>query len=179
MTSSVDTPPPPDRLNVLVFSLLSFCLIGFGLWLVSAGKSYREAYVNKTQGWRVGSSHSVEITLVKEDKPNLACASDRTLAGLNCEYATDGTPRASASADRSQILQPYNTIDNTLLFGAGLWTSADLQGELPAARFSVTCNYNIRGLAKTASIRFSSTAAFSPLQQAVTVGTLTDCVIVR
>jgi hypothetical protein len=179
MTPAVDVPPPPERLNVLVFSLLSFCLIAFGLWLVSAGKSYREAYAEKTEGWRVGSTHTVELTLVREDKSNLGCAADRALAGMHCGYTLDGAPTGPASAERSQFLQPYNTIDNTLLLGSGLWNAADLKGTLPEVRFTVTCNYNIKGLAKSASIRFDATAPFTALQKAVTVGTLTDCVIVR
>ncbi len=171
-------PPPPERINVLVFSLLSFCLIAFGLWLVSAGKSYREAYAQGTDSWRVGTTRAVELTLVSADRANLGCASDQALGGMRCGYILDGTQVDASNADRSQFLQPYNTIENTLLLGAGLW-SGDLKGSLPSERFTATCNYTIKGLAKSASIRFNVSATFTPLEQAVTVGTLTDCVIVR
>lgn len=179
MTPPDDAPPPPERINVLVFSLLSFCLIAFGLWLVSAGKSYRAAYAKKTGDWSVGTTRSVELTLVREDRPNLGCASDQTLAGMHCAYRLDGSQAEPSTTDLSQILQPYNTIDNTLLLGAGLWSGTDLKGPLPSERFIATCNYNIKGLAKSASIRFDISAKFTPLERTVTVGTLTECVIVR
>src|SRR4051812_30387235 len=84
-----DTPPRFERCNVLILSFLSFCLIGFSVWLVSAGKRYREEYAQATQPWRVGDTRMVELTLVKDDKRNLACASDEVLAGLHCGYQRD------------------------------------------------------------------------------------------
>lgn len=62
-----DAPLRPGRCNVLLVSFLSFVLIVFGLWVVSAGKRYREEYSEGSEGWRVGSSRVVELTLVKED----------------------------------------------------------------------------------------------------------------
>jgi hypothetical protein len=173
-----DTRPTAPRLNVLVFSLLSFCLILFGVWLFSAGRRYRAEYAQVTQGWRVGSTRVVELTLVRSDKENLACASDQTVAGLHCGYRRD-FGAAGGSADDSQVLQPYNTINDELLLGAGLWTSPDLKGPLPPSRFSVVCNYHVQGIAGSAAIRFAVGAPFGPVGKTVTVGSLTDCVLPR
>jgi hypothetical protein len=180
-TGGVDGPPRPCRCNGLLLSFLSFCLIAFGVWVVSAGKRYREEYAQGqgTEGWSVGSTQSVELTLVRDDRRNLACASDQVTAGLHCAYRRDLHQAGSAAPDNPQILQPYNTVGNELLLGAGLWTASDLKKPLPAARFTVVCNYHIEGVVKSASVRFDPAAPFSPAGKAVTVGALSDCALSR
>ena len=177
--AGVDGPLRPSRCNALLISFVSFCLIVFGVWIVTAGKRYREEYAQGqgTEGWSVGSTQSVELTLVRDDRRNLACASDQVIAGLRCAHRRDASVAGPAAPDDPQILQPYNTVGNQLLLGAGLWTSSDLKKPLPATRFSVTCNYHIEGVAKTASIRFDAAAPFAPVGKSVTVGTLSDCAL--
>lgn len=170
--------PSPARLNTLVASLLSFCLIVFGVWLVWAGKRYRDEYSNSVDGWRIGSTRSVELTLVRTDKDNLSCASDITIDGLHCAFRRD-LAAVSGSADDPRLLQPYNTTSEELLLGAGLWTSPEMQGALPAARFTVVCNYHVQGVMRSAAIRFASAAPFAPVGKIVTAGSLTDCVLPR
>lgn len=172
-------PPESVRLNVLVFSLASFCVIAFGLWLVSAGKTYRAEYAEATEGWRVGTTRAVEITLIKDDKKRLGCASDQTVAGLHCAYRRSGREANPGVSEGAQILQPYNTVGNELLLGAGLWRSPDFKDGLPDQRFTAVCNFNIKGLMKSASIRFDPNHAFSPLGKVATIGSLTDCVVSR
>jgi hypothetical protein len=165
-------------LNALVFSLASFCLILFGVRVFSGGKRYREDYAQSTQGWRVGTIRQVELTLVRADKQNLACASDAAFAGLHCGFRRN-LFAVAASPDDPQVLQPFNTVGNELLLGAGLWTSPDLKGPLPAARFTAVCNYHIEGLTSSAAIRFAPGAPFAPVGNTVTVGSLADCVLPR
>jgi hypothetical protein len=167
------------RCNVLLLSFLSLFLIGFGVWVVSAGGRYREEYAQATQGWRVGSIRSVDLTVVKDDRHNLACASDQVIEGLHCGFRSDLREAGPASSDNSQILQPLNTVGNELLLGAGLWNSSDFKNALPQARFTVICNYTIKGVMKSALIRFDPAASFNPVGKTVTVGTLTDCMIPR
>jgi hypothetical protein len=174
-----ETPAGPGRCNVLILSFLSFFLIGFGVWLASAGKRYREEYAQDLAGWRVGSTRSVEITLVKDDKRNLSCAADPVIAGLHCGYRHDLQEAGSPSSDDPLVLQPVNTTGNELLLGGGLWSSPDLKAPLPPDRFSVICNYQIKGFMRSASIRFDPTTAFFPTSKTVTVGTFTDCVLPR
>ena len=175
----VDGPLRPSRCNGLLLSFLSFWLIVFGVWVVSAGKRYREEYAQGqgTEGWGVGSTQRVELTLVREDRRNLACASDQVIAGLHCAYRRDAREAGPSAPDSAQILQPYNTVGNELLLGAGLWTDPVMKRPLPAARFTVVCNYRIDGVAKSASIRFDAAAPFSPVGKRVTVGTLSDCAL--
>jgi hypothetical protein len=174
-----DARPVGGRLNALVLSLLSFCLIAFGVWLVSAGKRYREEYAQVTQGWHVGSTVQVEVTLGPGDKTDLACASDAVIGGLHCGFRRNITVNGSASADDPHVLQPYNTVQSELLLGAGLWTAPDLKGPLPRGRFSVVCNYHVLGIMRSAAVRFGSMAPFSPVGRTITAGTLGDCVLPR
>jgi hypothetical protein len=168
-----------ERWNVLVLSLLTFCLTGFGVWLVSAGKAYREQYAQATETWRVGSTREVELTVVKNDKRNLSCASDQTIAGLHCGYRRNGREAGRVSPDDAQMLQPYNTTSNQLLLGAGLWTAEELKEPLPEGRFTVVCNYHIKGIMKSAAVRFDPHASFSAVGKTVTAGSLTECVLPR
>jgi hypothetical protein len=172
-----EAPLRPGRCNPLLISFLSFWLIGFGVWVVSAGKRYREEYAQGTEGWRVGSSPTVQLTLVREDKHNLACASDQVIAGLHCAYRRDLQEAGPGAPDNPQILQPYNTVGSELLLGAGLWTASDLKKPLPATRFTVLCSYHIEGVAKSSLIRFDPAGPFVPAGKTVTVGTLTDCTL--
>jgi hypothetical protein len=171
--------PFATRCNLLLVSFLSLFVIGFGVWLVSGGKRYREEYAQATEGWRVGSTRVVELTLVKEDKTRLACASDQEIAGLRCGYRGNQREPGPLPPDSPQILQPYNTVANELLLGAGLWSAPDLKKQLPPGRFTVICNYNIKGVLKSAAIRFDPTASFSALGKTVTLGTLSDCMAPR
>ncbi len=171
--------PSPRRLNAMVLSLLSLCLIVFGVWLFSAGKRYREEYADTTQPWRVGSTREVELTLVQTDKQNLACASDAVVGGLHCGFQSNFAAAGALSPDDPRLLQPYNTTGEELLLGAGLWTSPDLKGPLPPTRFTVVCQYHIGGLIRSAGIRFAATAPFSPVGKVVTAGSLTGCTLPR
>ncbi|HXJ20510.1 MAG TPA: hypothetical protein VMT03_09775 [Polyangia bacterium] len=173
-----DARPTSPRLNALVLSLLSFCLILFGVWLVSAGKRYRQEYSQVTAGWQVGATRVVELTLVRADKLSLACASDVSVAGLHCGFRRD-FGAVAASPDDPLVLQPYNTTGGELLLGAGLWTSPDLKGTLPTARFTVVCNYHIEGLTSSTAVRFGFGAPFSRIGTTATMGRLTDCVLPR
>jgi len=166
---------PGARCNTLLLSLVVFCFVCFGVWVFSAGRRYREEYAQATEGWRVGTTRSIEITVVPADKQNLACASDKDYWGLRCSGSQD----YGEAGPEPQVLQPYNTTANQLFLGAGLWHSPDLKGALPRGRFTVVCDYHILGIAKAPAIRFSRTGPFSPTRKTVTVGTLTDCVIPR
>lgn len=181
------SPPPveaegpvrPSRCNPLLLSFLSFCLIVFGVWVVSAGKRYREEYAQGqgTEGWSVGSTQAVQLTVVRDDKHNLGCASDQVIAGLHCAYHRDGSAAAAPGPDDPQILQPYNTVGSELLLGAGLWTASELKKPLPATRFTVVCNYHIDGVAKSSALRFDAAAPFVPAGKSLTAGTLSDCTL--
>jgi hypothetical protein len=178
-TARADEPLGAERCNDLVLSFLVFVVIAFGVWVVSGGKRYRAEYAEATQGWRVGTTRVVELTLAPNDKTNLACASDHVIAGLRCGHGSDEQPVGTLSADKPEMLQPYNTVQDELLLGAGLWAAPDLKQSLPPTQFSVVCTYTIKGVMKSARIRFDAMSSFNPMGKTVTAGTLTDCVLPR
>ena len=169
----------PATGHVLTLSFLFFCAIAFGVWVVSAGKRYRAEYAQATEGWHVGGSRMVELTLLRSDRQDLACASDVVVAGLHCGHRGDLREAGPRSSDDANVLQPYNTIQHELLLAAGLWTSPALRDPLPEGRFSAVCNFHMTGVMKSASIRFGASAPFGPIGKTVAVGNLTDCMIPR
>src|SRR5262245_52313800 len=93
-----------ERYNPLLVSFLTLFLITFGVWLVTGGKRYREEYAEATEGWRVGTTHTVELTLVADDKVKLGCASRHVVAGLRCGYGADGDKVPNLSPDSPDVL---------------------------------------------------------------------------
>ncbi len=169
--------PVTSHCHVLLLSCLSLVVIGAGVWLVSPASRYREEYARVKNGWHVGSTQRVEITLVKKDKAGLSCASDQSIAGLRCGFGRDHRPIGALQADDPNVLQPFNTVKNELLLGAGLWRSPELARDLPDHRFTVVCNYTVKGVLRSGAIRFGVAGSFSRLGRTATAGTLTDCKI--
>jgi hypothetical protein len=119
----------------------------------------------------------LEITLIRDDKKNLACASDRVYGEIHCGYTRDGKPFGPKPEEDPHILQPFNTVKNELFLAAGLWHAPVLKEPLPADRFTVVCNYYVVGVLKAVALRWSPTGSFNPVDQSVAVGSLSDCVI--
>jgi hypothetical protein len=162
--------------GALPWTLCALLLTGFALWLGFAWSGYGDRYAQATEGWRKGGTHLVEITLVREDVNNLACASDVTFEGLHCGYRADRQPFED-SEEESRVLRPYSTTSHQLLMGAGLWSSLGLSVQLPSQRFTVVCNYHLVGAVKSASLRWSPNGRFEPLERSLSVGSLSDCSI--
>lgn len=163
----------------MTLSGLSLFLIGFGVWLVFAWTRYREEYAQVTEGWHLGGTQMVELTVVKDDVRDLACASDQVIKGLHCGYRSDLSEVGPQPPDDRQVLQPYNTTKSELLLGAGLWSFPELKQRLPADRFTVVCNFHVEGVMKSVLVRFVPSAGFGPVGGTVAVGDLTDCMIPR
>lgn len=168
------SPPPPGFLAYTVTGLL---VIGFVVWLIFAWTGYKERYSQVAEGWHLGGTKMIEITLIKDDKKNLACASDKTFGAIHCGYRRDGQPTGTSPETDPTVLQPFNTVKNELFLAAGLWQSPVLSGTLPTERFTVVCNYHVVGVLRSAALRWSLTGSFTPVDQSVAAGTLSDCVI--
>ncbi len=168
-------PPPPPHLAV--YTTFGFLCIGVALWLVFSWIGYKDRYSQQTEGWHLGGTKMIEITLIREDKKNLACASDQSFEGVHCGYNANSQPWGPGPEEDGNALQPFNTVKNELFLGAGLWLAPILQHELPSSRFTVVCNFHVKGVLKNVSLRWSPTGNFSPVDQSVAVGSLTDCVI--
>lgn len=162
---------------MLLYTVFGFLCIGVALWLVLAWTGYKEKYSQQTEGWHLGSTKMIEVTLIRDDKRNLACSSEKTFGAIHCGYHSNGQPWGTSPDTDANVLQPFNTIKNELFLAAGLWQSPILQGELPSDRFTVVCNYHVVGVLKAVALRWSPTGNFGPVDQSVAVGNLTDCVI--
>lgn len=166
---------PPK--NLLLYTLSGFLSIGVALWLILAWAGYKEKYSQQTEGWHLGATKMLEITLIRDDKKTLACASDKSFAGVHCGYRANGQPWGTTQETDPHVLQPFNTVKNELFLAAGLWQSPILHEPLPAERFTVVCNYRVLGVLRAVSLRWSLTGSFGPVDQSVAVGTLSDCTI--
>ena len=167
----------PSELDVQLRVLLALFVIGFGAFVVFKWMAYDKSAAQTEQGWHKGSRQLVELTLIREDSNRLACASNLTIEGLNCGYDSNSHPRVPPPPDNAHLLRPYCNVKNDVLLAAGLWDSPGLRGPLPAERFTVVCNYDIVGVIKSVSLRWSPGDKFDPAKQSLPVGILTDCVI--
>jgi len=167
----------PAPRNVLLYTVFSLLCMGIALWLVFAWMGYKEKYAQQTEGWYLGSTKMIEITLIQADKKNLSCASDQFFGDVHCAYHRDTKPFGTTPDKDPHILQPFNTVKNELFLAAGLWQSPVLTGTLPTERFTVVCNYHVIGVLKAVALRWSPTGNFGPVDKSVAVGTVSDCVI--
>jgi hypothetical protein len=167
----------PNEVDVSLRVLLALFVIGFGVWVIFTWLKYDKTAAQTEQGWHKGTKQLIELTLVREDANKLACASNLTVEGLNCAYLADTKPRVPAPADDAHLLRPYCNVKNDVLLAAGLWDSPGMRGSLPSERFTVVCNYDIVGVIKSVSLRWSPTDKFDAAKQSLPVGILTDCVI--
>ena len=172
---------PPSKVtgefNVLCYTLLSLFIVSFGVWLIFKWTGYADRYAPHADGWYKGGTRSIEVTLIREDVQNLACASDATFEGMHCAFRANQQPFDAKGTEDRLVLRPYYTVDQVLFLGAGLWSSLGTVGSLPKERFSVVCNYHMVGSLKSVSLRWQPTGTFAPAKDAVPTGLLTDCVI--
>lgn len=162
------------RPPVLVYTWVSLMTIVFVVWILYSWSGYSDKYAQVTEGWSLGSTKMLEITIVRDDKDGLACASDLNFDGVRCGFNGSHSP---SGVDLEKTLQPFNTVKNELFVASGLWTSKGLPNPLPAERFTVVCNYRVVGVSRNLSLRWGQKAAFDPLKHSVAIGTLSDCVI--
>lgn len=160
----------------LVRATLALLVTGFFLWLGIAWSGYAERFAQAGDNWSKGTKHQVELTLIREDKTNLACSSDARFGDLHCMYRGDKKP-ADGPQDGSLVLQPYNTVKNEPLLAAGLWNTPTLTANLPSHRFTVVCQFEVTGVVRTVGLRWSTGGPFEPSKQSLAVGTLKACEI--
>jgi hypothetical protein len=165
-----------NEVDISLRALLALFVIGFGVWLVFSWLKYDKTAGQTEAGLRKGSRQMVELTLVREDRERLDCASDLTPGGLACGFSADGNPRKPPVL-AEKTLHPYCNVKNEILLAAGLWQSPALQGELPTKRFTVVCNYDVVAVVKNVSLRWIVTDKFAPAAQALAVGAVSDCEI--
>lgn len=107
--------------------------------------------------WKTGQQVDVELTLVKTDKDDLACASADEVSGKHCAFEAQNKKWSKGDATNDKAtLRPYTTTNGAELLAAGLWSEPALSGTLPALRFSVKCKYTVEGKVKKPSIRWAT-----------------------
>lgn len=155
----------------LLCSLLTTAVL---LFLGFSVSGYRTTYPS-TDSFRAGSAQLVEITLVRDDVRNLACASNVVSGDLRCGF--DSRQQPLSALDERHTLRPYSSIKGELLLAAGLWSALPPENELPSSRFTVVCNFHVRSVLRSASLRWAPNAKFEPLERSISLGHVEDCVI--
>lgn len=161
---------------MLLPGLAALIVVGFAAWVALAWSGHAGAYAMALDGWRLGGTHLVEVTVVAEDRERLTCASDVSFPGATCEY--DALRRLRPGVTLAERLSPFNTVKNQLLLGAGLWAAPDLADPLPRGRFTVVCNFHVLGVSRPA-LRWAEEGEWKPSAESVPTGTLGDCTIPR
>jgi hypothetical protein len=129
--------------------------------------------------WKEGQLVDVEITVLPEDKDNLACASTLEVAGRHCAFESATAPwskpsEAGAEEDK-HLLKPYATTGKERFLAAGLWSEPSLAAGLPSKRFTVKCKYSVEGKLKGPNIRWGKTGPWRQMGNDWYSGVVTDC----
>jgi hypothetical protein len=159
--------------------VLIFYTLFLVVWVVFAWQGKRPLYSSGPVLRRVGESYQVEITLIREDREHLACASPHLFEGLHCGFTKPGSPWKDDAPTDAKLLRPYTTVEGEQLLASGLWSQLEAFVPLPSHRFSVLCSFHAVGAVRDAQARWNITAAFGPLNRVWFVGSLKDCVLPR
>lgn len=160
-------------------SMILFVVIIGGLAAGMAMLSREEQQVPPTMKWKVGETVDVEITLVKNDRNELACAAADEIAGRHCAFESATKPWSKGDLnDDTKLLKPYTTTDRAQFIAAGVWSEAALAPDkIPASRFSLKCRYKIDGKLKNMSVRWEQTGQWFPNNEWF-AGSVSDCKVV-
>lgn len=161
--------------GVLFRSAVAFLALLMFVWFTYRFVAFRHLARVPFEGMQVGNVNFVEISLIREDVQNLACASNVEVDGLRCGFKDQGTPHEGLS--EIQTIRQYNTIKNELFLAAGLWAQPVMQGALPTERFSVVCEFHSVGALKNPKLRWNPNEAFKSIDRTLVVGKLNKCVI--
>jgi hypothetical protein len=169
-------PAAPQGGSSLGKSMILFVVIIGGLAAGFAILGREEQSGPPKPKWSVGQTVDVEITLVKNDRQDLACASSDEVGGKHCAFEGQNKPWSKGdSADDKKLLKPYTTTDRVQFTAAGVWSEPALAPEkLPGSRFSVKCKYKVEGMVKNVAVRWESTGQWFPGNEWY-AGSVSDC----
>lgn len=127
--------------------------------------------------WRAGQVVDLEISLIKEDSVNLACAASTIVEGRHCEYKTKTEKHAQVPDEK--LLRNYTTTDGVNVLAAGLWSQPALApAKLPAVRFAVKCKFKVEGTINKPLVRWDAAAAWAERDADLHVGLVSDCKVI-
>ncbi len=158
----------------LMRSIVSLISIGLLAWIGLSWAQYRTNRRN-LGSWQTGEFYRVEVTIVPQDRENLACASSLQVEGLRCGY---DAPSSQADVLEANTLRPYSAVTGEVFLGAGLWSDLPAPPDLPRSRFTATCLFQVISAAKP-WLRWTDDGAFQQATKGLPVGRLTDCIILR
>lgn len=126
--------------------------------------------------WSDGQVVDLDITLVKTDQQDLACASGTEVGGLHCMYESQGKRWSKGDAnDDKKTLRPYSTTANVNFLAAGIWSEPALAPDkLPNARFTLKCKYKVAGKMPRADVRWHEGEGWNNVTDWYT-GAVSDC----
>lgn len=169
-------PPQGSSLgkSMILFGVIVAGLVGLFYVL---GREEQQAPPNMK--WNVGQTVDVEITLVKNDRNELACAAADEVAGRHCAFESAAKPWTKGDVnDDTKLLKPYTTTDRAQFTAAGVWSEAALAADkIPASRFSLKCRYKIEGKLKNMSVRWEQTGQWFPNNEWF-AGSVSECKVV-
>ncbi|MDX2053956.1 MAG: hypothetical protein SFV15_16255 [Polyangiaceae bacterium] len=145
--------------------------------------------------WKVGTTHTIKLTVVTADYEHLDCAYPSAIEGKHCSYKTQTEtwprrPGEPLDNNKLDIIQPYRTWpDNLLLAVSNLWTFPDvamrLHNEPPAnipkeklGRFVAQCEVKFIGEFDRPHLRWFKTSPWGQEGGKVPVGNAVNCKIV-
>ncbi|APR79791.1 Hypothetical protein A7982_05138 [Minicystis rosea] len=168
--------PPPQQGTSLGKSMILFVLIIGGLAAGFALLGSEKPQEQAKPKWKVGDTADVEITLVKNDRQELSCASSDEIGGKHCAFEGANKPWSKGdNGDDKKLLKPYTTTDRIQFTAAGVWSEPALAADkIPATRFSVKCKYKVEGTLKNVSVRWESTGQWFPGNEWY-AGSVSDC----
>lgn len=160
-------------------SMVLFVLIIGGLAVGFAMLGREEQQAPPTMKWAVGQTVDVEITLVKNDRNELACAAADEIAGRHCAFEAASKPWTKGDVnDDKKLLKPYTTTDRAQFVAAGVWSEPALTADkIPASRFSLKCKLKVEGKLKNMSVRWEQTGNWFPNNEWF-AGSVSDCKVV-
>jgi hypothetical protein len=169
---------------IVLLVVVGVLVVGFGGCVLCLGGAFailgREQPAQPSRPrWSVGQTVDVEVTLVKNDRRDLACASSEEVAGRHCAFEAKGTPWSKGeSTDDRKVLRPYVTSERLQLTAAGLWSEPALAPEkLPATRFRARCKYEVEGTLGDLGVRWEEGGQWFPNHKWY-AGSLSGCVLV-
>jgi len=167
---------PPQQSSSLGKSMILFVVIIGGLAAGFAILGREEQQGPARPKWKTGQTVDVEITLVKNDKQDLSCASGDEIGGKHCAFEAQNKPWSKGdNGDDKKLLKPYTTTDRVQFTAAGLWSDpAMAPAKLPATRFSVKCKYKVEGTLKNVAVRWDPTGQWFPSTEWY-AGSVSDC----
>lgn len=179
-------PPAAGRPKILARVIAIAILVGIPVALLvsSRGGGGGRGGAGKlpaSTSWAVGSEQSIDITLVQQDKVNLACASADEVAGKHCQFEAQNKPWSKGGPGDDKVqLKPYRLAgSNDPVLVAGLWSQPALGTGLPNDRFTAKCKLKVEGKVKKPAVRWNPSDPWFDEPFDWPAGSVSDCKIVK